>query len=386
MTSTVAMAGGKGVLPGHARPALLPADHRIKALRAQRGGRGVPVAAAAFCRPASGFVLAPRPNVKAQAAPLAVAAAPVAPGVYQATGVPLVDSLMAMTSVEAAVRHSITLLVAAAVGVVVGTLLLQAVDRTIGTKQQQEKRRFNIASAAIRAASKPAQALLPLYGVAYAATVVSALAQVAATKLTKDHFSLLCGGRGDELVAVLKWLTQLVQDTSELLVVIFLAWFAIDFKNRVFAWIASHLLRHGADEGGIVQLLNPLSTLFSFFILLAAGTTALGAYGVNIGPLMASVGGISVAVGLVTQRLAANFVSGLSLYSGRAFVAGDRVQLLQSGRTVLEGVVLEIEPLRTKIRDDDGNPVYLSNTEVGQYGVRNLTQGAASRQAKPTPV
>jgi hypothetical protein len=28
-----------------------------------------------------------------------------------------------------------------------------------------------------------------------------------------------------------------------------------------------------------VQLLNPLSTLFSFFILLAAGTTALGAYG-----------------------------------------------------------------------------------------------------------
>jgi hypothetical protein len=36
--------------------------------------------------------------------------------------------------------------------------------------------------------------------------------------------------------------------------------------------------------------------------------------------------------------------------------------------------VLEIEPLRTKIRDDDGNPVYLSNTEVGQYGVRNLTQ------------
>jgi hypothetical protein len=83
MTSTVAMAGGKGVLPGQARPALLPADHRIKALRAQRGGRGVPVAAAAFCRPASGFALAPRPNVKAQAAPLAVAAAPVAPGVYQ---------------------------------------------------------------------------------------------------------------------------------------------------------------------------------------------------------------------------------------------------------------------------------------------------------------
>lgn len=34
----------------------------------------------------------------------------------------------------------------------------------------------------------------------------------------------------------------------------------------------------------------------------------------------------------------------------------------------------EIEPLRTVIRDDSGNPVYLSNSEVASYGVRNLTQ------------
>jgi hypothetical protein len=39
-----------------------------------------------------------------------------------------------------------------------------------------------------------------------------------------------------------------------------------------------------------------------------------------------------------------------------------------------QGVVAEIEPLRTVIRDDSGNPVYLSNSEVASYGVRNLTQ------------
>ena len=42
---------------------------------------------------------------------------------------------------------------------------------------------------------------------------------------------------------------------------------------------------------------------------------------------------------------------------------------------------MQIEPLRTVIRDDDGNPVYLSNTEVTACAVRNLSQGAAFKAA-----
>lgn len=37
------------------------------------------------------------------------------------------------------------------------------------------------------------------------------------------------------------------------------------------------------------------------------------AAGINVGPLMASVGGIGLAVGLATQSLAANVVSALAL-------------------------------------------------------------------------
>lgn len=46
-------------------------------------------------------------------------------------------------------------------------------------------------------------------------------------------------------------------------------------QPRLLLWLLN--CRH--SEGGIVQLLSPLSAICSFFILLAAGTTALSAYG-----------------------------------------------------------------------------------------------------------
>ena len=71
---------------------------------------------------------------------------------------------------------------------------------------------------------------------------------------------------------------------------------------------------------------------------------------------MASVGGIGVAVGLATQSVASNVVSALSLFASRPFVVGDRVQLLSGGAVVVEGLVEQIEPMRTVLRDAEGNP------------------------------
>jgi small-conductance mechanosensitive channel len=71
---------------------------------------------------------------------------------------------------------------------------------------------------------------------------------------------------------------------------------------------------------------------------------------------MASVGGIGVAVGLATQSVATNVVSALSLFASRPFVVGDRVQLMKGGAVVVEGKVEHIEPMRTVLRDPEGNP------------------------------
>jgi small-conductance mechanosensitive channel len=227
----------------------------------------------------------------------------------------------------------------------------------------------------------PAQALLPYYGLAYSVTVWSALMQVAATKMS-DRFATLCRGHGNEVLAGIKHFTQLVQDTSELVLIVFAAWAALSLKDRLIAWVAARLAAD--NESGndfIIALLTPLSSVLGAAIFVAAAATALSAYGINVGPLMASVGGIGLAVGLATQSLAANVVSALALYSGRPFVVGDRIQLLAGGAPVVEGIVEAVDPVRTTIIDDDRNPIYMSNTEVTACVIRNLSQGQARRQA-----
>ena len=71
----------------------------------------------------------------------------------------------------------------------------------------------------------------------------------------------------------------------------------------------------GGDCEYAAQLLSPLKSILNFAIVLVAGATSLSAYGINVAPLMASVGGLGVVVALATQSLAANFVSALALVS-----------------------------------------------------------------------
>ena len=44
------------------------------------------------------------------------------------------------------------------------------------------------------------------------------------------------------MLSGLKWVTQLVHDTSELVVIVFIAWTAISFKNRVLHWLTHGVL------------------------------------------------------------------------------------------------------------------------------------------------
>lgn len=296
---------------------------------------------------------------------------------YEATGVPLVDAFMKMESVEAASAASLKLVAAAFAGVVLGSLVLGAIERATGGQLGQSRDGgLHLAAAAAASVLKPAKVLLPFYGVAYSTTVVSALLQVAAVKM-KSEFVTLCRGHNEEVLAALKFVTQLVQDTSELVLIIFAAWAAIDFKNRVLSWAAARLCA-GAAEGSsrtfVAQLLRPVSVLLNCGVLAVAGTAALSAYGVNVGPLVASIGGLGLVVGLASQSLAANLASALAIYSGRPFVVGDRVELLARGSRVVEGVVVQIEPMRTILRDDSGAPIYMNNSEVTGFMVRNISQ------------
>ena len=61
--------------------------------------------------------------------------------------------------------------------------------------------------------------------------------------------------------------------------------------------------------------MRPVTDAVAHLLSRSARLAPLGSLtaGINIGPLMASVGGIGLAVGLATQNLAANVVAALAL-------------------------------------------------------------------------
>lgn len=80
-----------------------------------------------------------------------------------------------------------------------------------------------LAAAALQAGHRPAAALLPFLTGAYSLTVVAALAEVMATRADVHlHRALQLCSHG--IVGALRVATQVLQDTTELVLIIFAAW------------------------------------------------------------------------------------------------------------------------------------------------------------------
>ncbi|EFN56554.1 expressed protein [Chlorella variabilis] len=305
---------------------------------------------------------------------------------------------MKLAGVSAAAWHAARLLAFLAFAAAAGTLLLRVLDRAAGRhiRAADGAGRFNVGAEALAAAFTPCQLMLPIYCATRAGTVVLALAVVAATKCGVDPAALLICRMDQQLLAALRWLslaaggeakqvqvmaalqwaTQLVQDCSELVVIVGLAWAAIDFKSRLIEWAAERLQTDDdVHNDGMAPLLRLGNTGVTIAIVLLAAAVALAGFGFHIGPLLASVGGVGVVIGLATQQLLSNIVAAISLYSTRPFVTGDVVELVNPEGVEVAGTVLNIEPTRTILLDESsGCIVHVSNSDIGDYIIKNASQ------------
>ncbi|KAI7843449.1 hypothetical protein COHA_002927 [Chlorella ohadii] len=291
---------------------------------------------------------------------------------FKATGVPLLEALQQLTLQQAALR-SAGLVAATVVGVAFGNWLLEL----MGNKMEHviERTRNSsgldlVAGSALASVHRPAKLLLPLYGLFYCMLVVSAFADVLVSHLARSdpNMTTIFHVCTRQVLEGIKGLAQLMQDTSELVVIVFLAWFLISWKDELLNCVTARLEGGKGDEGeerAIARVLVPLSNLLTWGIVATAGMTAMVAFGVNVQPLL-TFGSIStVAVGFAAQSTMQNVVSALQIYSSRPFIIGDRIQLKTlSGSTIVAGVVESIAPMRTLIRSDQKLPVYINNKDV----------------------
>lgn len=105
------------------------------------------------------------------------------------------------------------------------------------------------------------------------------------------------------------------------------------------------------------------------FVFLGAATI-LEIWGIEVGPILAGLGIVGVAVALGAQDLFKNLISGFFVIGERRFHDGDWIKV----EGVVEGTVETIGLRTTKVRRFDKAPVYVPNSELADHAVTNFSQ------------
>ncbi len=142
--------------------------------------------------------------------------------------------------------------------------------------------------------------------------------------------------------------------------------------SRVFVHgIVKALMDREATEGtaqelSAVEIKKRMDTLDSlganvirFFIFVIAVVTLLGVVGVNIGPAVAGLGIVGVAVGFGAQHLVRDYLNGALVLVENQYSKGDVVRIAG-----VSGVVEDFSLRRTTLRDLDGNVHTVPNGEI----------------------
>ena len=178
------------------------------------------------------------------------------------------------------------------------------------------------------------------------------------------------------------WSDVLAFATSELLPILLIvvaAFIAVRLARLFVHGIIKALLDREATEGtaqelSAVELKKRMDTLdalgsntLQFFVVVIAGLMVLGKTGVDIGPAVAGLGVVGIAVGFGAQSLVRDYLNGALILVENQFARGDVVRLAG-----VAGTVEDFTLRRTTLRDLDGVVHTVPNGEI--HVASNLTR------------
>ena len=153
-------------------------------------------------------------------------------------------------------------------------------------------------------------------------------------------------------------------------VVIFIvAWLLSRFASRAL----SRVRERSSRSAGALYLLEKLA---SYGLIVFGAFAGLSAAGLNLSSLAVFAGAIGIGVGLGLQGVVKEFVSGLFLIFDRMVSVGDYVET--EGET--RGVIAEIGPRATRIRNNDNINVLVPNSRLIEGQVINWTLKGDTRR------
>ena len=102
-----------------------------------------------------------------------------------------------------------------------------------------------------------------------------------------------------------------------------------------------------------------LTSIFNAFVWVIATGMILGEFGFDLGPVIASAGILGVAIGLGSQTLVKDFLSGIFMLAEDQYGVGDTVKVGE-----IEGTVEKVGLRITTVRDKSGTLWFLRNGEI----------------------
>src|SRR6478752_6258034 len=162
-----------------------------------------------------------------------------------------------------------------------------------------------------------------------------------------------------------------VEDVLPSLLIVLVALIALRAARLFVHGIVKALMDREATEGtaqelSAVELKKRMDTLdalatnvLQFFIIVIAGLMVLGRLGVDIGPAVAGLGVIGIAVGFGAQTLVRDYLNGALILVENQYAIGDVVRLAG-----VSGTVEDFTLRRTTLRDLDGVVHTVPNGEI----------------------
>lgn len=145
----------------------------------------------------------------------------------------------------------------------------------------------------------------------------------------------------------------------------------------VGAWLIGHALRRlrlRTREGNAALYLT--EKLLTYGLVLFGLVAGLSTLGLNLSSIAVFAGGLGIGLGLGLQGVVKEFVSGLVLIFDRAIHIGDYVEMADGTR----GVVQEIGPRATRIRNNDNVYLLIPNSKLIEDTVINWTLRGETRR------
>jgi len=166
-------------------------------------------------------------------------------------------------------------------------------------------------------------------------------------------------------------LAVVVQEVLPVVLIIIAAFIAVRLTRLFVHGIVKALMDREATEGTAQELsavelkkrMDTLDTLggntLQFFIVVIAFLMSLGHLGLDIGPAVAGLGVVGIAVGFGAQSLVRDYLNGALILIENQFARGDVVRLAG-----VAGTVEDFTLRRTTLRDLDGVVHTVPNGEI----------------------